>query len=76
LSSSLDAAFDLGLSLWGGHEMAALSALIQFDAVDIDAFTGEFASKRDRVSGDLSFERSAGAVLAAAGRGLGIFALE
>jgi len=56
--------------------MAALSALIQFDAVDIDAFTGEFASKRDRVSGDLSFERSAGAVLAAAGRGLGIFALE
>ena len=28
MSSSFDATFDLGLSVWGGHEMAAFSALI------------------------------------------------
>jgi hypothetical protein len=39
--------------------MAAFSALIEFDAVDIDASAGELAGKRDRVGGDLSFERSA-----------------
>jgi hypothetical protein len=39
--------------------MAAFLALIEFDAVDIDASAGELAGKRDRVSGDLSFERSA-----------------
>ena len=58
-SSFFDATFDLGLSLWGGHEMAASCALIEFDAVDVDAFAGEPARKRDRVGGDLSFERSA-----------------
>ena len=74
--SSLDAAFDLGLSVWSGHEMAALSTLIEFDAVNIDAFASEFAGKRNRVSGDLSFERSARALRADAGCDLGIFALE
>jgi hypothetical protein len=58
-SSFLDATFDLGLALWGGHEMATFSALIEFDAVDIDASAGELAGKRDRVGGDLSFERRA-----------------
>jgi hypothetical protein len=38
--------------------MAAFSALIEFDAVDIDASAGELAGKWDRVGGDLSFERS------------------
>jgi len=76
LSPSLDTTFDLGLSFWGGHEMAALSALIQFDAVDIDAFTGKLAGKRDWIGSDLSFERSACAVLADPGRDLGILALE
>jgi len=38
--------------------MAALSALIEFDAVNIDAFTGELAGKEDWVGGELSFERS------------------
>ena len=56
--SFFDTTFDLGLSLWGGHEMAAFSALIEFDAVDIDASAGELAGKRDRVGGDRSFERS------------------
>src|ERR1700680_2380780 len=58
-SSPFDAAFDLGLSVWSGHEMAAFPALIEFDAVDIDASAGELAGKRDRVGGDLSLERSA-----------------
>jgi len=58
-SAFLDATFDLGLSLWGGHEMAAFCALIEFDAVDIDASAGEPAGKRDRVGSDLSFERGA-----------------
>ena len=58
-SSFFDTTFDLGLSRWGGHEMAAFSALIEFDAVDIDASAGELAGKRDWVGGDLSFERSA-----------------
>ena len=58
-SSLFDAAFDLGLSVWSGHEMAAFPALIEFDAVDIDASAGELAGKRDRVGGDLSLERSA-----------------
>ena len=58
-SSFFDTAFDLGLSRWGGHEMAAFSALIEFDAVDIDASAGELAGKRDRVGGERSFERSA-----------------
>jgi hypothetical protein len=58
-SSFFDTAFDLGLSLWGGHEMAAFSALIELDTIDIDASAGELAGKRDRVGGDLSFERSA-----------------
>ena len=74
--SSLDATFDLRLSVRGGHEMAALSALIEFDAVNIDTFAGEFAGKRNRVGGDLSFERSACALGADAGCDLGIFALE
>ena len=74
--SSLDATFDLGLSVWGGHEMTALSALIEFDAVNIDAFARELAAKGNRVGGDLSFERSARALLADAGCDLGIFALE
>ena len=74
--SSLDATFDLGLSVWGGHEMSALSALIELYAVNIDAFAGEFAGKRNRVSGDLSFERSARALRTYAGCDLGIFALE
>lgn len=74
--SSLDATFDLGLSVWSGHEMSALSALIEFDAVDIDAFAGELAGKWNRVGGDLSFDRSARALLAYAGGELGIFALE
>jgi len=76
LFSSLDATFDLGLSVWGGHEMAALSALIEFDAVNIDAFAGERAGKGNRVGGDLSFERSARALFAYAGCDLRIFALE
>ena len=58
-SSLFDTTFDLGLPFWGGHEMAAFSALIEFDAVDINASAGELAGKRDRVGGDLSFERSA-----------------
>jgi len=58
-SSFFDTTCDLGLSLWGGHEMAAFSALIEFDAVDIDASACELAGKRDRVGGDLSFEQSA-----------------
>ena len=58
-SSFFDTTFDLGLSLGGGHEMAAFSALIEFDAVDIDASAGELGGKKDRVGGDLSFERSA-----------------
>ena len=58
-SSFFDTTFDLGSSLCGGHEVAACSALIEFDAVDIDAFAGELAGKRHRVGGDLSFERSA-----------------
>jgi hypothetical protein len=58
-------------------EMSALSALIEFYAVNINAFTGEFAGKRNRVSGDLSFERSARCALRTyAGCDLGIFALE
>jgi hypothetical protein len=36
LSSFFDTTFDLGLSLGGGQEMAAFSALIEVDAVDID----------------------------------------
>jgi hypothetical protein len=59
ISSYFDTAFDLGLSLCGGHEMATFSALIKFNAVDIDASAGEPAIKIDRVGGDLSFERSA-----------------
>ena len=59
ISSYFDTAFDLGLSLWGGHEMATFSALIEFNAVDIDASAGELAIKIDRVGGDLSFEQSA-----------------
>jgi hypothetical protein len=75
-SSLFDAAFDLGLSVWSGHEMATFPALIEFDVVDIDASAGEFAGKRDRVGGDLSLERSAWALLADAGGELGIVALE
>jgi hypothetical protein len=58
-SSFFDTAFDLGLSVWGGHEMAAFPALIEFDAVDIDASAGELAGERDRIGGDLSLERRA-----------------
>ena len=58
-SSFFDTTFDLGLSLCGGHEMAAFPALIELDAVDIDASAGELAGKRDRVGGDLSCERGA-----------------
>ena|SRR5271155_3367860 len=58
-SSFFDAAFDLGLSVWSGLEMATFPALIEFDAVDIDASAGELAGKWDRVGGDLSLERSA-----------------
>ena len=74
--SSFDATFDLGLSVWGGHEMAALLALIEFDAVNIDALAGEFAGKRNRVGGDFSFERGASALRANAQCELRIFALE
>ena len=58
-SSFFDTTIDLGLPLWGGHEVAAFSALIEFDAVDIDASACELAGKGDRIGGDLSFERSA-----------------
>ena len=75
-SSRFDATFDLGSPGWGGHEMAAFSALIEFDAIDIDASAGELAGKGDRVGGEFSFERGAGALLADAGCELGNFALE
>ena len=39
--------------------MAAFPALIEFNVIDIDAFSGESAIKIDRVGGDLSLERSA-----------------
>ena len=45
LSSFLHAAFDLGFTLWGGHEMAASSALIEFNAIDIDTSAGELAGE-------------------------------
>jgi hypothetical protein len=56
--------------------MAAFSALIEFDAVDIDAFASELAGKQDRVGGDCSFERSSRALLADAECDRGIVALE
>jgi len=56
--SLFNTTFNLGLSLGGGHEMAAFSALIEFDAVDVDASAGELAGKRDRVGRDRPFERS------------------
>ena len=55
-SSFFNAAFDLGLPLWGRHEMAAFAALIEFDAVDIDTFAGKLAGEVDRVRGDGSFQ--------------------
>ena len=55
-SSFFYAAFDLGLPLWGRHEMAAFAALIEFDAVDIDTFAGKLAGEVDRVRGDGSFQ--------------------
>ena len=58
VSSFLHAAFDLGLTLWGGHEMATMSALIEFHAIDIDTTAGELAGEVDRVGGDGSFEGS------------------
>ena len=39
--------------------MAAISALIEFNAVDIDTSAGELAGEVDRVSGNRSFEGSA-----------------
>lgn len=58
VSSFLHAAFDLGFALWGGHEVAAMSALIEFHAIDIDTTAGELAGELDRVGGDGSFEGS------------------
>jgi hypothetical protein len=47
-----------------GHEITAFTALIEFDAVDVDAFSGQFAGEMDRVRGDPSFQRSASAFFA------------
>jgi hypothetical protein len=76
LLSPFHTAFDLGAALWGWHEMAAFTALIEFDAVDIDTFAGQLAGEVDRVRGDPSFQRSASALFASAGNRFGTVAFE
>ena len=74
--SDFDAAFHLGLSLGGRHEMTALAALIKLHAVDVDTAAREPACQIDRVGGDLAFERRTRTPLAETRGGVGIFALE
>jgi len=43
LGSLFDTAFNFGVTGFGWHEVAALTAVVKFDSIDIDTFTEQFA---------------------------------
>ena len=59
----LEAAEQFGFALWSGHEVAAVGALVHFDALDVELSTRE----GERVGGGAAFQVAAATFPAGAG---------